>query len=591
MVLIDCFGEAEIMDTMIGQIIDNYKILEVLGKGGMGVVFKAFDMNLEKNVALKMIDPFLAHDESFLRRFRTEAKALAKLENENIVGVYALRETDMGLFMVMEYVPAKTVSEWLKTDGPFRIYKAVKIIRQLLNAINHAHKLGVIHRDIKPNNIMLCDDGTVKVMDFGLAKLMQEHGEQSTVTQAAGTLYYMSPEQIKGMKIDNRSDIYSIGMTAYEMLTGRTPFEKGAGEFNIQKQIIEGKIDPPDKFNNEIPKSLIKFITKAIDKNPDKRYRDIDEMLQELNRMQFPEEEDAEKTRIAIENTAGENDHGKKITKYFIASAALLIIAALTAYLIIKKPFINNNNVTVKNINGRTNNIIEDNKKTDKKIKLNPAKLSILSNPAGAAVFIDDKMAGKTPFSRDSMAVGNYSIKLKMAGYKEWQEQNFPLIVGNNPVSVNLVPIPVETKADLVLKAIPSASIFVDEKIISSNTSEIIHRTVPAGKHSIKFTHHQFGSKETTVSLSNNQSRSITCYFQQQIYIQSLNINGEAFWGTIYINGQNTGKTTPGDIILEPGTYSITVRKSGYSTVEKDAVLNITPVLEPKINALVFHLK
>ena len=579
------------MDPLIGQIIDNYKILEVVGKGGMGVVFKALDLNLEKNVALKMIDPFLAHDECFLKRFKTEAKALAKLENENIVGVYALRETDMGLFMVMEYVPARTVSEWLRTYGPFPVNEAVKILRQLLNAINHAHGLGVIHRDIKPNNIMLCDDGTVKVMDFGLAKLILEHGEQSTVTQAAGTLYYMSPEQIKGIKIDNRSDIYSIGMTVYEMLTGRTPFEKGAGEFNIQKQIIEGKIDPPDKFNTEIPKPLIKFIMKAIDKNPDRRFHDIDEMLQELNRMEFTEEEDEEKTRIAIGSTNGKNGSKNKSLKYFSVSAAILIIIALSAYIIITKPFNNHNKEKIKNIISVSDNIDENNNKTDKEIKLNPASLSIISNPAGASVFIDNKMAGKTPFSIDSMALRKYSIKLKMAGYKDWREQNFQLKEGNNPLSVKLLPLIVETKADLTLNAVPSASIFVDDKMISSITGGIIHRTVPAGKHNIKFTSPQFGSKETTVSLNNKQSKSVTCYFQQQIYIQSLNINGEAFWGTIYINGQNTGKTTPGDITLGPGTYNITVRKSGYSTVEKDAVLNITPVFAPKINTLVFHLR
>src|SRR5690606_15062396 len=133
-----------------------------------GVVFKAMDLNLEKLVALKMIDPFLARDENFLKRFKTEAKALAKLENINIVSVYALRETEFGLFMVMEYVSAKTISEWIREKGRFNLSETKAISMQVLNAIGHAHKVGIIHRDIKPNNILLCEDGTVKVMDFGL---------------------------------------------------------------------------------------------------------------------------------------------------------------------------------------------------------------------------------------------------------------------------------------------------------------------------------------------------------------------------------------------------------------------------------------
>ena len=206
------------MDQLIGKEIDNYKILEVIGRGGMGVVFKAMDMSLEKVVALKMIDPFLARDENFLQRFKTEAKALARLESANIVGVHALRETSYGLFMVMEYVKAKTISEWLREKSRFTIVETILIGRQIINAIGHAHKVGVIHRDIKPNNILLGEDKNVKVMDFGLAKVVQEDGTQMTVTHAAaGTLYYMSPEQVKGLKnVDKRSDIYSIGMTCLQ---------------------------------------------------------------------------------------------------------------------------------------------------------------------------------------------------------------------------------------------------------------------------------------------------------------------------------------------------------------------------------------
>ena len=311
------------MDQLIGQTIDNYKILEVIGRGGMGVVFKAMDMSLEKIVALKMIDPFLARDENFLQRFRTEAKALAKLENQNIVRVHALRETNLGLFMVMEYVQAKTISEWLKEKGKFTVAETIAIGAQIINAIRHAHKVGVIHRDIKPNNVLLCEDGIVKVMDFGLAKVILDLDSQNTATHAAaGTLYYMSPEQVKGLRnVDKRSDIYSIGMTLYEMLAGRTPFEKGESEFITQKQIVDGKIPSPVKYNSSIPKDLVSIIMKAIDKDPEKRFQATEEMSNALS-------------GIKTITSSGSDLKRKPDRKKTYISGALLIILVLIRFIL-----------------------------------------------------------------------------------------------------------------------------------------------------------------------------------------------------------------------------------------------------------------
>ncbi len=579
------------MDTMVGQKIDNYKILDVIGRGGMGVVYKATDMNLEKTVALKMIDPFYAGNESFLKRFRTEAIALAKLENKNIVSVFALRETGNGLFMVMEYVDAKTVSEWLREKGILSIDETIKIVRQLLNAINHAHKVGVIHRDIKPNNILLCEDGTVKVMDFGLAKLIQEHGEQSTVTQTAGTLYYMSPEQIKGSKIDNRTDIYSIGMTIYEMLTGRTPFEKGAGEYNIQKQIIEGKIESPEKYNPGVPKSLVKFIMKAIDKNPEKRFQNINEMLSELYRFETSEKPGDDKTKIISDSGAFTGGNEKKKKTIIYATLVVTIVILFSAYVFLMKPFSNKQENQVNNKKNSENTLLNNNRNKENNVSI--ANLSIDSSPGGAIVLIDNKIVGKTPFLKDSLAVKNYSIVLRKTGYKEWLEPNYHITFGDNNILANLIPETAPAKANsiLTLNAVPSADIFVDKNKIASGTSEIVRSSVTAGKHKIKFVSSEFGSKELTLDLNSRESKSLTCYFRQQINIQSLNVKGEAFWGTIYINGKNTGKTTPGDTLLGPGTYKITVKKTGYKTVEDDAVLNISPTFELKTHSIVFHLK
>lgn len=567
------------MDQLIGKEIDNYKILEVIGRGGMGVVFKAMDMNLEKIVALKMIDPFLARDENFLKRFKTEARALAKLENQNIVGVHALRETEFGLFMVMEYFHARTISEWLREKGRFTVSETIAIAPQLINAIRHAHKVGVIHRDIKPNNILLGEDGTVKVMDFGLAKVVQEDGSQVTVTHAAaGTLFYMSPEQVKGLKnVDKRSDIYSIGMTLYEMLAGRTPFEKGESEFVIQKQIVEGKIPSPLKYNPLIPKDLVKFIMKCIDKEADKRFQDTGEMLQVLSSIKISEETGEEKTRII--STYKEEKTKEKVTpdrkKLYFGGAAVLIIIAVVLFFVLPKE---------KPVSPKPH-----------PSEIIPAKLQIESNPAGAEVFINGISEGKTPVLRDSVKIARYAILLRLEGYEEWQDADYNVISGTNKLNIKLTQLTEQTpaveKADLTLNSIPAASIYIDNVLVISNSANVVKKKVPVGNHIIKFAHPQFGSKSFPVTLKKNQEKQLTCYFQQQINIQSLNNAGDPFWGMIYLNGINTNKTTPGDLSLGPGNYKISVKKTGYQTVENDVPLNISPTLENKTHSLVFHFK
>lgn len=270
------------MDQMIGREIDSYKILEVLGRGGMGVVYKAVDTTLDREVAVKMMDVLIATDPNFLKRFQSEAKALAKLQNPNIVSIFALRQTDFGVCIVMEYVKGKTLADVLKQSVLLPIPRVIHIFRQLLTALDHAHKGGVIHRDIKPGNVMLADGDVVKVTDFGLAKIQK--GAVSTMTMGtAGTLYYMSPEQIRGLgQVDHRGDIYSAGMALYECLTGRVPFKNEDSDFAVAQMIVEGRIPTPDKFNASLPKDLVRIVMKSIDKDPGKRYQNAAEMAAAL---------------------------------------------------------------------------------------------------------------------------------------------------------------------------------------------------------------------------------------------------------------------------------------------------------------------
>src|SRR5690606_6617334 len=211
---------------MIGQVIDTYRIEEVLGRGGMGVVYRATDISLEKVVALKVMNPVMAQDPHFLGRFKAEARALGRLQHPNIVNVFAFRHIGEHLFIVMEFVEGSDLTEYIRAKGSIPWQEALPLMKQALRAIDYAHNEKVIHRDLKPRNIMLTRDKRVKVTDFGPAKIQAASSEALVATRTGftgGTLYYMPPEQLEGLlNVDHRGDIYSLGMSFYEMLAGRT---------------------------------------------------------------------------------------------------------------------------------------------------------------------------------------------------------------------------------------------------------------------------------------------------------------------------------------------------------------------------------
>jgi serine/threonine protein kinase len=271
-------------DAVVGTEVDGYRIQAVLGRGGMGTVYKAEDVNLSRTVAIKRINPGQQERESFIHRFRSEAQALARIDSPNIVGVYALRETDIGLLIVMEYVAGGTLKDPIEQQGAIDPNQAIPILEQTLQAFHDAHSAGVIHRDIKPENVMLTQDGKVKVTDFGIAKLRQpDSGETVTQGGQGGTLKYMSPEQISNISaVDARSDLYSLGMTAYEILSGSLPFKESDTDFDIMRKVVEGEIPPPDELNPDIPSGLAQWVVGAIEKQQDDRYQSAEEMLEAL---------------------------------------------------------------------------------------------------------------------------------------------------------------------------------------------------------------------------------------------------------------------------------------------------------------------
>lgn len=273
------------MDKYTGKRLDSrYEIQELIGVGGMAVVYRAYDIIDDKIVALKILkDEFLGNND-FVRRFKNESNAIAVLSHPNIVKVYDVSFGTKIQYIVMEYIDGITLKEFISRQKIINWQDAVYFAKQTLSALKHAHNKGIIHRDIKPQNIMLLKDGTIKVTDFGIARFARN--ETHTMTdRAIGSVHYISPEQAKGSIIDERSDIYSVGVMMYEMLTGKLPFE---ADNAVSVAIMQMQTKPvaPTEINQEIPKGLGQITLRAMQKNINHRYQNADNMLNELKKFE-----------------------------------------------------------------------------------------------------------------------------------------------------------------------------------------------------------------------------------------------------------------------------------------------------------------
>ena len=263
--------------------IRDYEIIKKLGEGGMGTVYLAKDVMLERKVAIKVLNPLLTKDSTFTERFRHEAKVQASLLHPNIVTLYNYFFEAEHYCMVMEYIEGVTLKQLISNTGPMPEQKAIWILNQMLDAVGYAHKKGIIHRDIKPSNVLINGENNVKILDFGIAKILQDKGMTKTGTKM-GTIYYMSPEQIRAVKdIDNRTDIYSLGVTFYEMLSGKVPFNVDTeSDFEIMNEIVSGEIKDPRIIYPHISDWVVDVLFASVEKDRDKRIQSTDEFTNRL---------------------------------------------------------------------------------------------------------------------------------------------------------------------------------------------------------------------------------------------------------------------------------------------------------------------
>ena len=406
---------------MIGHILDNrYKILEKVGTGGMASVYKARDILLDRIVAVKILDSKYSKDRDFVVRFHQEAQAAAKLSHPNIVNMYDVG-FDQGVhYLVMEFVRGETLKDYIDKHGHLQTRTAIQITFDIGDALTHAHANGIVHCDIKPHNILVTEDGRIKVADFGIARAVNSNSDNLNDDSVVGSVHYFSPEQAAGEQIDERTDIYSLGVVLYEMLTGRVPYEADT-PIAVALKHVKDKLIPPTRYNPSIPPLLESVVMKALQKKPADRYRSVSEMIGDLrmsggfagfgtSRMRqydfatqvLPPVNEMTSQLEELDEEVQEEEHkgilgtiAKIPQKYILlGSVVIFVVAFLWAFLSFGN-FWSNATVTVPNVVGKqvsvARNILEDNH-----LRVSVSEVANSEVPAG-------KVISQTPASGESV--------------------------------------------------------------------------------------------------------------------------------------------------------------------------------------------
>ncbi|MFW5693199.1 MAG: serine/threonine-protein kinase [Thermoguttaceae bacterium] len=337
-----------------GRQVGDYRLLRLLGRGAMAEVYLAEQHSLRRRVAVKILKPALAHDPTYLERFRREAQSAAALVHAGIVQIYEVGEQDGLHFIAQEYVQGQNLREWLRRNGPLDLPQALSVMRQVTAALAKAAEAGVVHRDIKPENIMLTADGEVKVADFGLARLTRrdEGLELTQVGITMGTPLYMSPEQVEGKPLDPRSDLYSFGVTCYHLLSGQPPFLSETA-LGVAVQHVKSEPAPLEAIRPDLPPALCRLVHRMLAKKPAERFRSAHELLQAIRRLHAEHAQPDWPEHFAVWESSGldlpaddalqatrqlsrlmQNDRRRRSERRLLAAAAagMFLLGGLTAW-------------------------------------------------------------------------------------------------------------------------------------------------------------------------------------------------------------------------------------------------------------------
>jgi serine/threonine protein kinase len=362
----------------------------------MGTVYRATDLALEKTVALKVIAPHLASDPKFARRFREEAKALARLDAPGIVGVIALRETDAATALVMEHVDGPSLHTLLQRRGALDLAAALPLLHQVAMAIRHAHESGVLHRDLKPSNILIAPDGQAKITDFGLAKIQGSDARLTSTRERAGTVAYMSPEQVEGLRhVDARSDLFSFGLIAYEVLTGQLPYDVSGSPFAIQQALVEADFPAPSTAAAHVPPALDALVGRLLARDPADRPADAATVAAEMEAVASSVSAPATPD---LTTSAPPDPPSRPL---WGGLAATVLLALVGIYFGVQSALDPSPSPS----------------RASSAASTPPDTLSVTTSPGGATVIVDGAPAGETPVALPVRGGGAVQVQLRKDGY------------------------------------------------------------------------------------------------------------------------------------------------------------------------------
>jgi len=315
---------------MIGIKIHNYRIEKLIGEGGMGNVYLAKHLQFDRDVAIKVLHPNLAKNENIRQRFKKEAATLSQLQHPNIVSLFDYIEEEENAFLIMEYVEGKPLDIYIDTvSGPIPEEKTIQYINKILDALEYAHEKNVVHRDIKPSNIIITPKNEIKILDFGIAKILGESNKKLTKTGSKiGTVLYMSPEQVKGYNIDKRTDIYALGVTLFQMLTGKCPYSADSTEYEIYSKIVNEPLPTPTSIYPIVSNYMERIVAKATSKIPDYRFQNCSELREALKNKELSAPKKKEIQKINEKFLTKKN----KLKLKILATIVLLIICSTIGY-------------------------------------------------------------------------------------------------------------------------------------------------------------------------------------------------------------------------------------------------------------------
>jgi len=573
---------------MINQIVSRYKILRTLGGSEMSEVYLAEDVDLHRKVAIKFLSPVFAAQDEFRERFKHEAQAAASINHPNSVTIHEVGEFAGRPYIVMEYIEGESLGRRMARQA-LPLADILEIALQICEGLRKAHQQGIWHRDIKPDNILLDAEGRVKIVDFGLAKLRQVN----TLTLKGtimGTPRYMSPEQVAGETLDQRSDIFSLGIVLYEMIAGVKPF-KGETWKPIANAILHHQPEPLAKHNRGVTASLQSVLDKALAKNRDARYQNIESLLADLKR---------EKKLLAgampstaITHSAPTRRRHKKI--YWALAGGLAVI--LLIFLLNKFPRLitgatgNTKSTAPVRIDSTTAMAAQpadslvpvDQPATSDsaaaKASEPPQKetvslfgsLVIGSQPSDADIILNNETKGKTPQTLRHLAAGDYRIVFKKEGYED--ESTTIAVERGKAKNINASLRLLKGKLRVLIK--PSGSIFIDGVLKVENAADWREMNLDAGSYKVRMESPGLGHWEKSIVISPNQTKELPIDFSKTVDLivtakdeMNQGLNAAA----IYIDDKDTGEETQKRLPVRVGYHTIAVRLNGYLPGEKQSV-------------------